>query len=336
MHHAAMSGCATAIDISIRMGGTALDLGSARNDHGDSPIMMAATGGHFEFCNFWHGAVAAPDAARAVLEMRNDSNDTALSLASCHGHSHLVEFLLDDCGVGVDLEHVKKCRTSLNRMGTALRSNPALLQQFKDQIEAVAKCVKKLEEKMARRAEEAAQQLMLQEVEESKATKSKQTKKKKSKRKQTATPVGSKLDTSENSFSSKSENNGEKIDSVRLTTLSDGKMAVSVQGPSYTGTTTDRSPLFTTPVRPQSADDMFRQRLQGVSKEVDYDSVMTALCLDVSMLLYSPHGMALNLSPSQLDAIQGILENQIRAVQEARDIQKRVHNTSNTQNIDSS
>jgi hypothetical protein len=67
-----------------------------------------------------------------------------------------------------------------------------------------------------------------------------------------------------------------------------------------------------------------------VSTEVD--AVMKALCLDVSMLLYTPHGMALNLSPSQLDAIQSILEKQIGAVQGARDIQNRMHDTCHTQN----
>ena len=57
----------------------------------------------------------------------------------------------------------------------------------------------------------------------------------------------------------------------------------------------------------------------------EIDAVMDALCLDVSMLLYTPHGMALNLSPSQLDAVERILEKQMISVKEARQIQHRAH-----------
>ena len=50
------------------------------------------------------------------------------------------------------------------------------------------------------------------------------------------------------------------------------------------------------------------------------------------MLLYTPHGMALNLSPSQLDAVQNVLEKQMQAVSEARDIQNRMHESPTSQN----
>ena len=73
---------------------------------------------------------------------------------------------------------------------------------------------------------------------------------------------------------------------------------------------------------------MLRQRLKedrqdGVDKDID--GVMDALCLDVPMLLYTPHGMALNLSPSQLDAVEQILLKQGAAVRQARQLQQRMH-----------
>ena len=55
----------------------------------------------------------------------------------------------------------------------------------------------------------------------------------------------------------------------------------------------------------------------------DVDSVLSALCLDVNCLLYSDHGMALNLSPAQLDAVQQILEEQLQSVRKARALQQR-------------
>jgi hypothetical protein len=55
----------------------------------------------------------------------------------------------------------------------------------------------------------------------------------------------------------------------------------------------------------------------------DADSVLSALCLDVNCLLYSDHGMALNLSPAQLDAVERILKEQLQSVAKARVLQER-------------
>jgi len=55
----------------------------------------------------------------------------------------------------------------------------------------------------------------------------------------------------------------------------------------------------------------------------DADSVLSALCLDVTCLLYSDQGMALNLSPAQLDAVERILKEQLQSVKKARALQER-------------
>jgi hypothetical protein len=54
----------------------------------------------------------------------------------------------------------------------------------------------------------------------------------------------------------------------------------------------------------------------------DHETVMNALCLDASMLLHSSDAMATALSPCQLDAIEQILLEQLRALQQARFIQE--------------
>eukprot|EP01083_Nonionella_stella_P293025 996570_1 len=54
------------------------------------------------------------------------------------------------------------------------------------------------------------------------------------------------------------------------------------------------------------------------------EEVMESLCLDASMLLLPPHGLAMNLSPSQLEAVENVLMIQISAVREAKDIHRRL------------
>jgi hypothetical protein len=56
----------------------------------------------------------------------------------------------------------------------------------------------------------------------------------------------------------------------------------------------------------------------------DAATTMESLCLHPSMLLLSAHGMALEMSPSQLDAIVTILKNQLNASLEAQEIQSRL------------
>ena len=54
------------------------------------------------------------------------------------------------------------------------------------------------------------------------------------------------------------------------------------------------------------------------------EELMDALCLDPSMLLLSPHALAMNLSPSQLEAVDTVLKNQLNAVAQAKIIHDRL------------
>eukprot|EP00804_Cyclotella_cryptica_P029049 CCRYP_005250-RA/>CCRYP_005250-RA protein AED:0.02 eAED:0.02 QI:57/1/1/1/0/0/2/210/625 len=56
----------------------------------------------------------------------------------------------------------------------------------------------------------------------------------------------------------------------------------------------------------------------------DIEAKMESLCLDPSMLLLTSHGMAMEMSPCQLEAMQSILEHQFNATIEAQRIQKRL------------
>ena len=78
----------------------------------------------------------------------------------------------------------------------------------------------------------------------------------------------------------------------------------------------------------KSISDMLRDRCsdRGVQSEVEV--IMDSLCLDPAMMLLSSHGMALDLSPCQLEAIESILTMQMAAIQEAKTIQARIRSTS--------
>lgn len=58
--------------------------------------------------------------------------------------------------------------------------------------------------------------------------------------------------------------------------------------------------------------------------EGDIAALMESLCLKPAMLLLSSHGMAVDMSPCQLDAIASILSHQLRATSEAQQIQRRL------------
>jgi ankyrin repeat protein len=67
------------------------------------------------------------------------------------------------------------------------------------------------------------------------------------------------------------------------------------------------------------------QSTKTSNRDSDMTALMESLCLDPSMLLLSPHGMAI-MSPCQLDAIESILTHQLNATKEAQRIQRKLLN----------
>eukprot|EP00560_Eucampia_antarctica_P000576 CAMPEP_0197837798 /NCGR_PEP_ID=MMETSP1437-20131217/33347_1 /TAXON_ID=49252 ORGANISM="Eucampia antarctica, Strain CCMP1452" /NCGR_SAMPLE_ID=MMETSP1437 /ASSEMBLY_ACC=CAM_ASM_001096 /LENGTH=124 /DNA_ID=CAMNT_0043445141 /DNA_START=242 /DNA_END=616 /DNA_ORIENTATION=+ len=65
--------------------------------------------------------------------------------------------------------------------------------------------------------------------------------------------------------------------------------------------------------------------ISGENLKSQSEAVMESLCLDASMLLLTPHGMAMHLSPCQIEAVETVLMNQLDAVQNAKTIQSRLH-----------
>lgn len=80
-------------------------------------------------------------------------------------------------------------------------------------------------------------------------------------------------------------------------------------------------------VNPDSRVEPLQSILQSTSGSNSNDevaAVMESLCIEPSMLLLSAHGMAMLMSPCQLDTIESILTHQLNATKEAKRIQSRL------------
>lgn len=78
--------------------------------------------------------------------------------------------------------------------------------------------------------------------------------------------------------------------------------------------------------RTKSINHLLRDRCNDTWNR-ESEELMEALCLDASMLLLSPQSMALNLSPSQLETVETVLNLQLKAVETAKTIHARLMST---------
>jgi ankyrin repeat protein len=336
-----------------------LSLGSARNIHNDTPLMMAAaqssTTKGVDFVKTWYTLALKEQqqdsvVVKQVLETRNDSLDTCLSLACSHGRVDLVKYLIgyeeegntktkttnqdERCALlDVTNDELNRCQQSFERMEQALNQSRELKEQYQSQRDDVKRCLDMMESRLSVRADAVAREL-LQELEnendDDKDGRSSPQNRQKPKQKQKKQPQPTTAVQSTSSNVVIPDNQKKDDSDVILTTLPDGTRAVRVTGEDHIPTASQPLPIVTTSTlqtNEMDAGELLRERFKGTGISQEVDSVMSALCLDVKCLLYSDHGMALNLSPAQLDAVQQILQKQLESVQKARDIQQRMHET---------
>ena len=120
----------------------------------------------------------------------------------------------------------------------------------------------------------------------------------------------------------------ETLTSPRVVTLQDGTVISTSERTSYVAEQEDSLPLSSekSDTTGKSIDDMLRDRCREPRVHSGVEAVMDSLCLETSMLLLPSHSMALCLSPCQLDAVESILNTQLRATKEAKEIQARIRN----------
>ena len=316
---------------------------AATNKHGDTCIMMASASGHLTFLKELFQMERAVISTYCTLQ--NHSGDSALSLACGHGHADIVAFLCSDTDgpkLTVPYSDMEACKQKLASADKALSMIPAnnadTRRMYETKRNNVRRCLVQMQVLSAQAAQSAMEELVAQE--DSASTQSEAMAKTKHPRKSKtviANPPTKKapVDCQKQNSSvwrkeSKVEDPLEQdIYAPRYRTLLSGAV---VKPGSGTIIECDQPiedlPILDVSLVTKSADDMLRERYRDPyvrqSQDAAIDSVMDSLCLKASMLLFTSHGMALGLSPSQLDAIEGILQNQLIAVKEAKDIQARI------------
>jgi len=356
------------------------------NRHGDTPLMMASVANAVDLVQHIllqeqqqqtrssatkegeEGSSSLPAAAVSLLlRQRNQSNDSALSLACGHGHVRVVELLVqnstNDNAVVVEdddftkaqaaLEKLHAVRLSSNHAAEASSSSSTIMrQQLEGKRRDVAMCVRLVREALQRRSDAVARELLLLQDNENEATapqpqaarnhnKKKKLKagKKKTKRssfqEEPETQVPERI--GEPSGNKDNANNEPEKETVVLTQLPDATQDVTVKGTSLEEA--DEAPTSS----PTTADPMIPKTKPPIDKLcVDPDlaqDAMKALGLDDDasrLLLLTPHGFAMQCSPAQLDAVDAILQRQRDAVRHARDIQRRLHATAKVSSLFSS
>ena len=136
-----------------------------------------------------------------------------------------------------------------------------------------------------------------------------------------------------------SNNEPEMLASPRVVTLQDGTVISTNERTTYDVADGDNSTFASTSIGEEtkkesdkSINDMLRDRCRERRMQAEVEAIMDSLCLDPTMLLLSSHGMALDLSPCQLEAVESILTMQMTAIQEAKTIQARIRSTSEEKN----
>jgi len=337
----------------ISLGEACLALLSQNNDHGDTPFMMAAAIGMKLTIETWiqiamSYSLKSNDCKNTIKELlyrTNNGKDTALSLAG-HGHHEVLEYLTFNADsstsplVQVTYDDIQRVKEIVNKMNDIKGKVPIdRTEEFKRRQSSVRRCLDLLQVASTKHAENMSK-LLLSEANHSSivtrtadlpmALHSKQSKKKK---KKAVTKASSQFDKTptirdnNDDLIRPSDNLGAKetvvefLSKPKFLTMEDGTMI------SDTPQAVKRSQPITLPASigkdQKSIEILLKERCDDTlcqqSKEL-----MDALCLDASMLLLSPHSLAMNLSPCQLEAVETVLKNQLDAVSQAKNIHSRL------------
>lgn len=346
IHFAAMSGFTNAIQWMDQISNV-LDIvdvdpfSSATNIHGDTCIMMACAGGHLSFLKqLWKKEGTD---FKKNLKMQNKSRDSALSLACGHGHTAIMDFLLSSsdgpkmCVQHTDIENCKQKLNNADKKLLRINVNDETRKKYDEKRINLKRCLVMMQVTAFQASECSMQELIVEY--NSKASTQKKVKKPSKKLILKSTTMNHTENLSTIDIQKKSQvawmevcKNKESLDqsiyASSYVTLSSGAVV------KYGKCIENDEHLEDQPLREvkselqKSADEMLRERYREPyirqSQDAAIDSVMDSLCLKASMLLFTSHGMAMGLSPSQLEAIENILGNQLTAVKEAKIIQTRI------------
>jgi hypothetical protein len=292
------------------------------NQHSDTPIMIACFGGKEDFVKACLTSLQ-PKLALEIVCKRNNSNDSALSLACGHGHVRVVEFLVQlfepKKFCPVQWEDVRRGESVLHRthmLQKSYKRNDQTCKKISEKLRQVKLCLDLIRDALTRKTDAIAKQLAEEEDKSMNPTQIRRRTKSKPKKKNASTTAGVKVAVRDCIV----QKQDEPDDLIRFNTKS---CEVVVKETTVVTPPTSVASNCSDYSRDDAdaPDELFQDRNN------DHALIMKALCLDMSMLLLSSTKMAFYCSSAQLDAMDQILEKQRQAVVEARTIQRRLHNT---------
>jgi len=293
----------------------------------------------------------------------NNDNCTSLNLACGHAKLDVVMFLIEPQSsttdsskdiqplVNVTYSDIECCQKTIQNVTAGLnfmkQNQVDRVKEFEDQLQQVNACLSLLQCQLERLSIETANELAMDEQTAARNTnnndhkpkgkggKKKRNRKKKNQTHKTETGE-SKVKTTEAATDKDTTNTTwamKKNKSIiePFTTLQDGTIiSKTTQKSDYVSAKDELSVLdddvkssSEVAANPKSLESILQSTSQASNGD-DITSIMESLCLDPTMLLLSPHGMAIDCSPCQLEAMQSILSHQLKAVKEAQQIQSRL------------
>lgn len=336
-----------------------LELLSQKNETNDTAFMNICYNGDHEFLEYCFSRLTEFAAKEQswnfcckeicdVLKRRNESDATALTLSWLHGHFKVVEALLKErdgpCGATgsafyilsySDIEEAKRHLSRMERLADSINKESKDVSKMRDNIKNTKRCLITMQVAAAKFAHTKEEELLNDELLENKHTakvrapvtgkagKKKPKSKKRTQRTSVLTqPPQVKAVTSENTLVKNEVTQfaaADPIEKPKFMTLDDGTI---VANKNYATPEKDSSlikGIFLNEGAKKEIQEMMEDACSK-SKQNMAPAIMESLCLDASMLLLSPHGMAMKLSPSQLEAIESVLKSQTSAVQQAKKI----------------
>jgi len=319
---------------------------SQPNEHGDTPVMLAAVTGNCKLLKHWIDFIEQKTRTdegrdksliRKLFSLSNNDGMSALLLAAGHGHYEVVELLCTHNTktlMQVTYQDIKMTKDVLNKVNVMEHKIPSdRLQEFKVQQGNIRRCLNLMQTTSETLAENAASELLsiekVDDVSTKAGTRAPKKKKKKQKQKQKVALNGQKDIEIEEGVVNIS--NAESLQEIKFVTMEDGTIVSKKNASKFMGDALASKSIQQTyvPDDNRSIQSMLRERC--IQSQFDKNSmsqaseeVMDALGLDASMLLMSPHALAMNLSPSQLEAVEKVLLIQMDAVAQAKLIHGRL------------
>ena len=321
------------------------ELFSKRNAEGCSALNLACGHGHVDIVRLLihaHFVHENGDSMKVCDEFDSNESDTV------HKLMPLITVTYND--------DVKRCQSILDNLKVGLKmmkqkSIPKVKQEeFQKQYNNIMECFELLNNELDRIAAETASSLLIQDegsqdqFHSTKKINGKTSKSKKKKKSKKSNRIQDNKSISQKKFNIVSE-------AKELTERTRDVWCVDTKSSSDTSLTraTVSSPFITlqdgrvisksqthevvpcedvaveTLMNTNSTPKTLESVLQSNSRYDDTTAtIMESLCLDPSMLLLSAHGMAMKMSPCQLDTIERILTQQLRSCKEAQRIQSRL------------